>query len=119
MEALVAYDWPGNVRELEHVIERSILLSAGGPLELHGDLHGARPSTESTQTIHSTQNLGELERAHIVSVLEKCGWTVKGPGNAAEQLGIHPSTLRGRMKRLRISRPRRVQRETGWTLPRE
>jgi transcriptional regulator of acetoin/glycerol metabolism len=118
METLVAYDWPGNVRELEHVIERSILLSAGGPLELHGTLNGARPSTASTQTIHPTQNLGDIERTHIIGVLENCGWTVKGPGNAAEQLGIHPSTLRGRMKRLRIIRPRRVQRETGQTIPR-
>jgi transcriptional regulator with GAF, ATPase, and Fis domain len=119
MEALVAYDWPGNVRELEHVIERSILLSAGGPLELHGDLKCASPSTDSTQTIPSTQNLGDIERAHIISVLEDCGWMVKGPGNAAEQLGIHPSTLRGRMKRLRINRPRREQRDTGWPLSRE
>jgi transcriptional regulator with GAF, ATPase, and Fis domain len=90
-----------------------------GPLELHGDLKCASPSTDSTQTIQSTQNLGDIERAHIISVLEKCGWTVKGPGNAAEQLGMHPSTLRSRMKRLRISRPHREQRYTGWTLPRE
>jgi transcriptional regulator with GAF, ATPase, and Fis domain len=53
----------------------------------------------------TSSSLEEVERAHILGVLESCGWKVKGRGNAAEQLGLKESTLRSRMKRLGITRP--------------
>ncbi len=49
-----------------------------------------------------------VQRAHIVRVLDECDWTVKGPGNAAERLGLNESTLRSRMKKLYIERPPRL-----------
>jgi len=49
-------------------------------------------------------SLAEIDRAHIVAVLDECGWKIKGPGNAAERLGLKPSTLRFRMKKLGIQR---------------
>jgi transcriptional regulator with GAF, ATPase, and Fis domain len=51
-----------------------------------------------------TQNLEEVERANILSALAESGWKVKGKGNAASRLGINPSTLRSRMKKLEIKR---------------
>jgi transcriptional regulator with GAF, ATPase, and Fis domain len=50
-------------------------------------------------------DLAAVERAHIVAVLNGCRWKVKGAGNAAERLGLNPSTLRTRMRKLRIQRP--------------
>jgi transcriptional regulator with GAF, ATPase, and Fis domain len=103
MEALVAYDWPGNIRELQNVIERSAILNSGDALivkEVLGD-----SGVQNRETANSlTQNLEEVERANIRHALEKSGWKVKGKGNAASLLGINPSTLRSRMKKLGISR---------------
>ncbi len=96
MEALTAYGWPGNVRELENVIERAVILSPGPTLrvdESFAHAAGGRGSAAS---------LEEIERAHIVGVLEACGGRVKGRDNAAERLGLNPSTLRSRMKKLGI-----------------
>jgi transcriptional regulator with GAF, ATPase, and Fis domain len=52
------------------------------------------------------RTLDDVEREHIRTVLERCGWRVNGEGNAAEVLGAHPNTLRFRMKKLGIARPR-------------
>ena len=52
------------------------------------------------------RTLDEVDRDHIRGVLERCGWRVNGEGNAAEVLGLHPNTLRFRMKKLGIARPR-------------
>ena len=100
MNALVAYDWPGNVRELENVIERAMILSPGPTLVLDesllpaGGLPFEAPSSRRR----------EIDRAHIVGVLKRCHWKIKGTGNAAERLGLKPSTLRYRMQRLGIRR---------------
>jgi PAS domain S-box-containing protein len=105
MDALVEYDWPGNVRELENVIERSMILSPGPALLLAESLMTSpqRPAT-------SSGNLEDVDRAHIVGVLEDCKWRIKGADNAAERLGLKPSTLRYRMKKLGIQRPPRHPR---------
>ncbi len=102
MKALVEYDWPGNVRELENVVERAIILSPGSTLVLEGTL--AKPS-RSRRLDDSSCNLEEIDRAHIVDVLDDCDWRIKGSGNTAERLGLKPSTLRYRMKKLGIQRP--------------
>ena len=54
--------------------------------------------------VRSSGSLQEIDRAHIVAVLDECGWKVKGDGNAAARLGLKPSTLRFRMKKLGIQR---------------
>jgi transcriptional regulator with GAF, ATPase, and Fis domain len=107
MTALVEYDWPGNVRELENVIERSMILSSGPTLQLAEALTPA-PSSRRSETFSG--RLDDIDRDHIVGVLEDCKWKIKGEDNAAERLGLKPSTLRYRMKKLGIERPPRRPR---------
>jgi transcriptional regulator with GAF, ATPase, and Fis domain len=104
MEALAEYDWPGNVRELENVIERAMILSAGNTLVVDEVLPGPPRINQRSSQPTSPQ---EANREHIVRILEQCGWKIKGPNNAAERLGLAPSTLRYRMKKLGIQRPPR------------
>ena len=99
---LVDYGWPGNVRELENVIERSMILSPGPALVLNEAL--AKPAGSPRPSATSC-SLKEVDRTHIVDVLEDCDWKIKGANNAADHLGLAPSTLRHRMKRLGIERP--------------
>jgi transcriptional regulator with GAF, ATPase, and Fis domain len=101
MNGLRRYAWPGNVRELENVIERALILSPGSQLRLDESLIGGMPARAACKT---SMPLKEVERAHILAVLEECNWKVKGRNNAAERLGINPSTLRDRMKKLGIAR---------------
>ena len=104
MQALQAYGWPGNVRELQNVIERAILLSDGQTLRLADVLvEPARPSS-ITHGEHS-RSLVDVEREHIQRVLESSDWKVEGQGGAAEILDMNPSTLRARMRKLKIQRP--------------
>jgi formate hydrogenlyase transcriptional activator len=102
MEALKAYHWPGNVRELENVIEHSVILSAGSTLTLC-ELFG-RAGAGCVAGSHFP-SLQEVERAHILRALDECGWRIRGRGNAADRLGLNPSTLRSRMNKLGIQRP--------------
>jgi formate hydrogenlyase transcriptional activator len=101
MQALQQHAWPGNVRELENVIERAMIRSAGDTLELDEAL--GRRTTGAHTT--SSEMLDDIQRAHIESVLAASGWKVNGARNAAERLGIHPNTLRFRMKKLGIIAP--------------
>ena len=107
MERLVRYSWPGNVRELENVIERAVILTRGTSLELEesfGPSDVGEAGRSGTTTTESAR-LEDIEREHILRVLEECGWRIKGKSNAAEQLGLHPSTLLHRLKKLGIERP--------------
>ncbi len=98
MAALQQYPWPGNVRELKNVIERAVITAQGNAL--HVDLprvykrrrHGIRP-------------LESVERDHIRQALEFSNWRIEGSHGAAKVLGLHPSTLRFRMRKLGIRRP--------------
>ena len=103
MSTLVAYEWPGNVRELQNVIDRALILSTGSVLRLEEALTGARART--TAAIAAVENLRDAERAHITHVLTRCHWIIEGRGQAADRLGLRPSTLRNRMKKLSIRRP--------------
>jgi len=101
MNALMHYGWPGNVRELQNVIERSLILSPGSKLGLEEPL--------ATPTRPTAERLDEIEREHILRMLERYGWRINGEGNAAAMLGLEPSTLRSRMQKLGIRRPARPQ----------
>jgi formate hydrogenlyase transcriptional activator len=113
LKQLAAYPWPGNVRELQNVIERAVILSPRGRFELGDDLVAARPgpgaSAAATQAPasakESSRSLEEVERAHIVAVLEQTGWRVSGDRGAARILGLKRTTLEARMKKLGIQRP--------------
>ncbi len=96
---LQGYSWPGNVRELANMIERAVIVSHGNKLrmELPSDPDGAEGSIKTLES---------LERQYIQKVLESTAWRIKGPKGAASQLGLNPSTLRSRMKKLGITRPK-------------
>jgi transcriptional regulator with GAF, ATPase, and Fis domain len=96
MQRLQAYDWPGNVRELRNVIERSMILSRGGALDV------TLGEVENEQL--ASQTLAEVDRRHILAVVEQTGWRIRGDGGAAQILGLNPSTLESRMKKLGIKR---------------
>jgi formate hydrogenlyase transcriptional activator len=99
LDALQRYSWPGNIRELENVIERALIHTLGTTLTLlEGSLEAPDVQTEVGTTLMS------VERAHIEEVLQDCRWRINGIGNAAERLGLHPNTLRFRMKKLGIVR---------------
>ena len=100
MQALVRYPWPGNVRELGNVIERAMILSPGSVLQLDAVFEAT-----ATAPAQAAERIEAVERAHFEQVLERCGWRINGPGNAAEILGMHPNTLRSRLKKLGIMRP--------------
>ena len=94
----------GNVRELQNVCERAIILSPGKELILSEPLQLAgAPQRDAPGS--GMKDLKGIERKHINEVLEESGWKIKGEGNAASRLGLKPSTLRSRMKRLDIERP--------------
>jgi formate hydrogenlyase transcriptional activator len=102
MEALQQYDWPGNVRELENVVERAMIATTGDTLHLDEPLRIGRIDGAAAAL---SDNLDDVQRAHIETILQRCNWRINGPGNAAERLGIHPNTLRFRMKKLGVAGP--------------
>jgi transcriptional regulator with GAF, ATPase, and Fis domain len=103
IDTLMYYHWPGNVRELENIVERTLILDRKGPLNFdhlkadqgEGDGH---PTGEPTDIV----NLDEVFIQHIRKILDRTGGKIHGPGGAADLLGINPSTLRNRMKKLGI-----------------
>lgn len=132
---LLAHGWPGNVRELQNVIERSVILSRGKNLELEPwdcfhavldpceivvDAAGALRSGDAPAKHHSvngaerlssefgSETLAEVNRAHILRVLDTTNWVIGGPNGAAAKLGVKRSTLIFRMRKLGIVRPGRV-----------
>ncbi len=98
MKTLTDYDWPGNIRELENFIERAMILSQGTRLSMDHNFN----SLAAAPSHLSDTSLDAAMEAHIINVLNMCQWKIKGKGNAAERLGLHPSTLRSKMKKLRI-----------------
>ena len=132
LNRLAAYDWPGNVRELANLIERAVVLAQGSMLELGEELlpaevatiteaaspravvatppsspTGVRPDVPvPSSPAASRSTLEDVERQHIVDVLQRLNWVVEGDGGGAAVLGLNASTLRSRMKKLGIARPR-------------
>jgi formate hydrogenlyase transcriptional activator len=116
---LQAYSWPGNVRELQNVLERAVILARDG--EIRPELlyldeprrHGAgesAPATTATRPVDTTAAVTvvpffEAERRAILRALENTGWRISGRGGAADLLGLKPTTLHAKMKRLGVHRP--------------
>ncbi len=130
--ALRAYDWPGNVRELQSVIERAVILGKGEALRLDlalpgvsaprtpqpsgsgdarqgGAVSGAALSSSSPsgRGFLTEAEIRARERENLLAVLEAAGWRVSGPGGAAELLGVPPTTLADRLRRMKLRRPSR------------
>jgi formate hydrogenlyase transcriptional activator len=99
---LQAYSWPGNVRELENIIERAVILSSTNSLQIKGSIDTDQKDDWRPPDF---KNLFEVERAHIVQVLDTCNWVIEGNRGAALRLGLKPGTLRSKMKKHGIQRP--------------
>lgn len=112
---LKAYSWPGNVRELQNVIERAVITSCNGHVNLNRALPDSPVETtvaaepvrpQAEKRILRIRELQQLERENILAALESSGWRVAGKDGAAELLGMNPSTLNSRIRALKIERPR-------------
>ncbi|MCK5281299.1 MAG: sigma 54-interacting transcriptional regulator, partial [Cyclobacteriaceae bacterium] len=97
MDKLKSYDWPGNIRELENVIERAVITSQKNTLTFES-------IPESKIVSNELVSLKDLEKNHIIDVLEKTYWKISGVGGAASHLKINPETLRSKMRKLGIKR---------------
>ena len=126
IKKLLAYDWPGNVRELEHIIERSVILLQGKQIRFTIDNNNdpqqgpgseKAPHDEAVPVPVVSQpppkasggSLADIERAHIIEILTQTHWRVSGPFGAANILGLKPTTLFTRMKKLGISKPEKAK----------
>jgi formate hydrogenlyase transcriptional activator len=110
MDALMRYQWPGNVRELQNFIERAVILSPQSILRAPTfELEEVRPQKGPSPPLNG---LAEVERDHILRALEASDWVIGGRNGAAEHLGMKPTSLVYRMKKLRISRPALAQKRS-------
>jgi formate hydrogenlyase transcriptional activator len=101
-DTLLGYDWPGNIRELENVLERAIITTPDSTLRLLEPL-----ACEAVDVPRASgAKLVDVERAHILRTLQGADWRIEGPRGAAVVLGLRPSTLRSRMRRLGLMRAR-------------
>jgi formate hydrogenlyase transcriptional activator len=113
-ENLCNYDWPGNVRELENVIERAVILTADDTLRLDelpfrssGSKERNQADVDSSGELQNdSDSLEQMEKKHILAILKECNWIIDGKRGAAKRLDMPASTLRDRMKKLNIKRPR-------------
>ena len=100
---LMGYDWPGNIRELENLIERAMILNTGNML-VPGEWLPASGSVGAIPGKSSNQKMEDVEREHILEVLKRMNWKVSGEKGAAKILGLNPTTLEARMKKLGLKR---------------
>ena len=113
MRRLNSYNWPGNIRELQNVIERAVITSANGRINLEQALPGITMKTVSdtapdkirNESILSDIEMKELEKINIVKALDKTNWKISGKQGAAALLGLPTSTLNSKIKSLGIQRP--------------
>lgn len=101
MEQLKRHAWPGNIRELRNLIERAVIVSTGRSLNLEFPARGSGPGPGALPV-----TLAEMERKHIGETLERVHWRISGKQGAANLLGLKPTTLHSRMKKLGLSRPK-------------
>ncbi|MBX3320562.1 MAG: sigma 54-interacting transcriptional regulator [Nitrospira sp.] len=113
---LQQYDWPGNVRELQNVINRAVIVSQGRPLQF--DLPQGKSLSLETPRLRQSNRaryhvgimtdevMRERERNNLIAALERSHGRIYGPGGAAEQLGVKPTTLVSRIKKLGLTKPK-------------
>ena len=105
IDYLMEYNWPGNVRELQNIVERALIINPNGPISI-GDLNiqvkeQKQVKKKIIEEIQS-DDLDEVISNHILRILRRTEGKVHGPGGAAEIMGINPSTLRNRIRKLKI-----------------
>ena len=106
LQSLTEYHWPGNVRELASVIERAVVMSDDSILRIDREVFLASPVTVSGS--EESPALEDVERQHILKILQQTRWVIDGPKGAARVLGLHPNTLRHRMQKLGIRRSHHI-----------
>jgi transcriptional regulator with GAF, ATPase, and Fis domain len=113
IETLQGYDWPGNIRELRNVIERAVVFARGGALEFdlpvtNSSTHlttYARQDGDGSEPEYLTESeMRRRERENLFAILQKTGWKIKGIDGAAELLGMSPTTLFSRIKKMGLRR---------------
>ena len=114
---LQSYDWPGNIRELRNVIERAVIISRGGPLDFELAVANSAPPPPSSKSqpgetgdkvgaeFLTEPEMLQRERENLAAVLDKANWKIKGADGAAELLGVKPTTLLSRIKKMGLKRP--------------
>jgi transcriptional regulator with GAF, ATPase, and Fis domain len=121
MNQLINYDWSGNVRELQNIIERAVVLASPDETSLRVELIPFFATQSESKQVFSAKAsssniyasiigspgsaLQDVEKHHIIAVLEKAKWKIEGANGAAQVLNLHPNTLRSRLKKLDIQRP--------------
>lgn len=100
---LIEYHWPGNIRELENTIQRNVVL-AQGPVIQSLEMPASKKIAVSGSQENKFKTMIEMERDHILSVLESCNWKISGKGGAAEILDVNVNTLNSRIKKLGIEK---------------
>jgi formate hydrogenlyase transcriptional activator len=117
LAVLSAHGWPGNVRDLQNAIERAAVLARGTTLVVDWDLgtgHAHGDGADEGTSAHAVappdsraiETLEALERTHIIAMLKRADGVIEGPNGAARLLGMKPSTMRHRLKKLGITRDR-------------
>jgi formate hydrogenlyase transcriptional activator len=101
MESARLYDWPGNIRELQNLAERAVIMTPGPVLRIPPS--ELKPLLVMRRTPTAVQTLVDVEKQHILNVLEEVNWVVGGPNGAARRLGMARTTLLYRMQKLGIS----------------
>ena len=112
IRTLQQYDWPGNIRELQNVVERAVIVAHGGRVHFDLPSESARPvpgevdtAATAAEAIITDDEMRLRERENILAALRQAKWKISGDGGAAQLLGIKPTTLSSRMKKLEIERP--------------
>ena len=115
MLELKAYDWPGNVRELQNVIERAVITSRSGKLAFNltqeklnngrRDKAERRRASDDAQPVLTEEEMKQRDRENLLNALHQSGWKITGDGGASEILGMKPTTLHSKIKKLGLKNP--------------
>jgi transcriptional regulator with GAF, ATPase, and Fis domain len=104
VKLLCSYGWPGNIRELQNVIERAVIVSQGGPLRVDWALGRRRPGSRNSVegSVLSKEELKVRERENLIKAIEQCQGKIYGSDGAAAMLGMKPTTLASRIKKMKL-----------------
>ena len=115
MIELQNYDWPGNVRELQNVIERAVITSRSGKLVFslaqgvkdngRRNKDERRRASDAEQSVLTEEEMKQRDTENLLNALNQCGWKITGDRGAAELLGMKPTTLHSKIKKLGLKKP--------------